>query len=536
MSAGRVYLVGFMASGKSSVGRILAGRRGVPFVDLDARIEAREGAGVPAIFAERGEEAFRRAEIEALREVAEEPDAVIACGGGAVLDERNRALLRSTGTVVYLRVSAEEACRRAGEASGRPLLDGADASRVEELLGRREPLYEASAHAAVDTAGRDTAGVADAVEEALAASDASPRPGFTLAVGTSRPYAVRVGPGLLADVGSVVAGLGAPMAVVVSDETVAGLFGGAVAGSLRDAGVSSAEVLVPPGETSKSWERAGVVLSELVRAGLDRTGAVVALGGGVVGDLAGFCASVHMRGVPVVQVPTTLLAQVDSAIGGKTGVDLPAGKNLAGTFWQPAAVLADTSTLQSLRESEWRSGLAEVAKSALLAGGPDLAALESSAGALETREERAVLGAVRMAAGLKARVVTEDERESGARESLNYGHTLGHAAEAVLGYGTVPHGHAVAEGMRFATRLSRRLGEAEPGLVERQDALLDALGLARLEVRPDPEALLRAMAADKKARGGEIRFVLLRCPGQWRTVAVPPDVIAEELRAFLGGP
>ena len=531
MKSHQLYLVGFMGAGKSTVGRLVAERLARPFVDLDEEIERCEGRSVAEIFAADSESGFRAAEARALEEVAAGPSAVVATGGGVVLDERNRTLMRRTGTVVYLRVSAATAVARCGEASGRPLLDaGEPLSRAEELLDGRRSVYEEAADHAFDTESSTPEEIADRVAAAVMDPGET---GFTLHVGTVPSYDVRIGPRALDHAGAVVSGLGVRRAVLLTDETVGGLYGDRVADSLSAAGVEIERIAVPAGEGSKSWDRAGRVLSEMTRARLDRRCALVALGGGVVGDLGGFCASVYMRGIAVVHVPTTLLAQVDSSLGGKTGIDLPAGKNLIGTFWQPSAVLGDTDCLQTLQETEWRSGLAEVAKSAVLAGEGALSELEADAGALASREPAAVLRAVRMAAGLKAGVVAGDERESGDRESLNLGHTFGHALETVLGYGEIPHGHAVAEGMRFAARLAGRVLGTEAAVIGRQERLLHSLGLPALRLDADPEALMRAMAADKKARGGEIRFVLIRLPGEWSSVTVPPEVLSEELHAHV---
>jgi 3-dehydroquinate synthase len=243
---------------------------------------------------------------------------------------------------------------------------------------------------------------------------------------------------------------------------------------------------------------------------------------------------VYVRGIPVVQVPTTLLAQVDSSLGGKTGVDLPAGKNLAGAFWQPSAVVSDTTVLATLPDAEWTSGLVEVAKSALLAGEAETAQLESAARHLLMRDHVAVQDAVLMAAGFKASVVGGDERESGDRECLNLGHTLGHAIERVLGYGVVSHGIAVAAGMRFAARLAEDVFGAAPELTSRTEALLDALG-ATYTVPADvaAETLFDAMLSDKKTRGGVIRFVLLRAPGDWAVVPVEAAVVMRHLERLL---
>lgn len=343
-------------------------------------------------------------------------------------------------------------------------------------------------------------------------------------------YDVAIGPGLLDSVGDVVReSTGASACALVTDETVGPLFAARVEASLRAAGVEPVSLWVPAGEASKSWAEAGRLLEFFSEAGLGRDSAVVSLGGGVVGDLAGFAAATYLRGVPVVQVPTTLLAQVDSAIGGKTGVDLPRGKNLAGAFWQPAAVVADTETLETLPERQWRSGLAEVAKSAVLAGADEFSTLEIDSFELAHREDVEVEAAVRMAAGFKARIVSGDEREAADREALNYGHTFAHALERELGYGNVTHGAAVAEGMRFAAHLAAEVAGADPAWVTRQEKLLDRLGLERAGGECEPVALLGAMRSDKKARAGQVRFVLSTAPGVWSVRAVDDDVLAGAL-------
>ncbi|MEI6623553.1 MAG: 3-dehydroquinate synthase family protein, partial [Actinomycetes bacterium] len=246
-----------------------------------------------------------------------------------------------------------------------------------------------------------------------------------------RPYEVQLGDGVLDRVGEIVrARTRATSVALITDECVAELYGARVEAALSAAGVAVTMVTVPAGEASKDWAVAGAVLEELAAARLDRTAAVVALGGGVVGDLAGFCAAVYLRGIPFVQVPTTLLAQVDSSVGGKTGVDLPQGKNLAGSFWQPVAVLADTTTLATLPVGEWRSGLAEVAKAAFLDSERFVSALEAAVvGGEVVRDGARTHAIVADSILFKARIIASDEREAGDRELLNYGHTFGHALE-----------------------------------------------------------------------------------------------------------
>ncbi|TLM97432.1 MAG: 3-dehydroquinate synthase, partial [Actinobacteria bacterium] len=291
-------------------------------------------------------------------------------------------------------------------------------------------------------------------------------------------YEVTVGPGLLGEIGATLAALTTARTIaLVTDESVAERYGMAVDTSLARAGFRVHAFTVPAGEASKSWAIAGQLLEALAGQGVGRGGLVLALGGGVIGDLAGFVAATYMRGIDFVQVPTTLLAMVDSSVGGKTAVDLAAGKNLAGAFKQPLAVIADTDVLTTLPESEWRSGLAEVAKTAVLDGEEFLSWIEAHADQLLGRDQQALTEAVVRCVRFKAGVVARDEKEEGPRECLNYGHTFGHALEKVLGYGTVTHGAAVAEGMRFAARVSVELAGAQTSFVRRQDRMLDALGL-----------------------------------------------------------
>jgi len=350
----------------------------------------------------------------------------------------------------------------------------------------------------------------------------------------SSAYDVVIGTGLLVDVGALLAEVTPPhKAALLCDDTVGELFGAVVGAQMARRGFEVFPLSFPAGESSKNWNTAGEILESLAASGLGRADLVVALGGGVVGDLAGFAAATYLRGVAFAQIPTTLLAQVDSSVGGKTGVDLRAGKNLAGAFKQPLVVVADTSVLQSLPDSEWASGLAEVAKSAVIDSEDFLVWLERSVEGLRTRDVAVVAEAVRRSVAFKARVVSADEQEHGERECLNYGHTFGHALETVAGYGTFPHGLAVAEGMRFALRLAVEVAGAPIELVKRQDALLDALGLPFIEQDFDTAALLGAMRSDKKARGGSVRFVLPTAAGEWRCEPVEESTIIEHLDAWL---
>lgn len=350
-------------------------------------------------------------------------------------------------------------------------------------------------------------------------------------------YAVRIGAGALDSLGRRMRGVPAlgqaERALVVTDSNVAPLYRDRAKESLAAAGFRTSDIVVPAGEDTKSVEVAGELWEAMAQLKLGRDCVVVALGGGVVGDLAGFAASTYMRGVALVQAPTTLLSMVDSSVGGKTGVNLAAGKNLVGTFKQPAYVCADTGTLATLPEREWTCGCAEIAKSAVIDSDEFFFWLVDAADALAAREDGAVSEAIARSVVFKADVVAQDKTESrGVRECLNYGHTLGHAVETLAGYGTFSHGAAVAEGMRFAARLGAELVGASADFVTAQDDLLDALGLPALAWSAEPAALLDAMKRDKKARRGQVRFVLPRDVGAWELLDVDDAVILEHLDAW----
>ena len=365
-------------------------------------------------------------------------------------------------------------------------------------------------------------------------------------------YAVRIGPGVMDALGRDLRKIDRFAqtcdALVITDSNVGPLYLAQARGSLSQAGFKVADLTVPAGETSKSPEIASEIWQAMAQLALGRDALVVALGGGVVGDLAGFVASTYMRGIGVVQVPTSLLAMVDSSVGGKTAVNLPEGKNLVGTFFQPSFVCADTSTLKTLSEREWLCGCGEIAKSAVIDSDDFFFWLMDHAEALASRvDEDVIAEAIARCVVFKADVVARDKTETaGVRECLNYGHTFGHALEACAGFGTFSHGACVAEGMRFAAQatadeLAQVDAEAAASareFAQAQADLLDGLGLARLDLKavlidPNPEVLLTAMKHDKKSRAGALRFVLANDVAKWRVVGLDDGTVLAHLRSWI---
>ncbi|MFC0408804.1 3-dehydroquinate synthase [Roseomonas elaeocarpi] len=533
---GGIVLVGLPGAGKSSIGRRLAARLALPFLDSDHEIEAAAGLPVTEIFARYGEAHFRDGEHRVIARILNGPPAVLATGGGAFTDARTRAAIRASGaTAVWLRCELPMLARRVSGREHRPMFVGQDAAEVLNRLARaRHPFY-AEADIVVNCTDETPEITTDHVQAALERHVPPARLAVQLA---ERSYEVVTGPGLLARAGGLMAPvLPAPRVVVVADATVAALHGATLRTALADAGIElRAEHAVRPGEASKSMAVLEEVLDAILGAGIDRKTAVVALGGGVVGDLAGFAAAVAMRGLPFVQVPTTLLAQVDSSVGGKTGVNLRAGKNLAGAFHQPLMVLADTEVLGTLPPRELRAGWGEVAKHGLLQG-PLWDWCESNGPAAVAGDQAALRHAVLESCRLKAAVVAADEREEapeGGRALLNLGHTFGHAIEAECGYdGSLLHGEGVAIGLVLAAKLSAALGYCDPALPGRVERHLHAIGLpasvAELNRRFSAATLLNRMRKDKKVRDGALRFVLLRAPGEVFTAGDVPAAAVEQL-------
>jgi 3-dehydroquinate synthase len=367
----------------------------------------------------------------------------------------------------------------------------------------------------------------------------------TITVGLgARCYDVVIGPGLIGEAGRRIAPLlKAGRAAVVADETVAALHGERLMGALAGAGVDASLVTIAPGEASKSFAGLEALLDRLLALGLDRGDLVIAFGGGVVGDLAGFAAAIYKRGIDFVQIPTTLLAQVDSSVGGKTAIDTPHGKNLVGAFHQPRLVLADLDVLASLPDREMRCGYAEVIKYGMLGDAAFFAWLEAKGAQVLARDPDALTQAIGRSVEMKAEIVEEDEREQGRRVLLNLGHTFGHALETELGFGeALLHGEAVALGCAMAFRFSARLGLAPAADAKRVEAALAAAGLAvRLaqikNSRFKADALLGHMAQDKKAEAGRLTLLLARRIGEaFVAKAVDPAALRDFLIEEGAGP
>lgn len=353
-------------------------------------------------------------------------------------------------------------------------------------------------------------------------------------------YDVRIGDDVLERLGATIVEEGilksGGRVLIITDSNVGPLYLARAKASLKGAGLIVDDITIPAGEASKCLSIAGEIWEAMAALGLGRDCLVVALGGGVIGDIAGFVASTYMRGVSVVQVPTTLLSMVDSSVGGKTGVNLTSGKNLVGTFCQPSYVCASTDVLSTLDEREWRCGLGEIAKSAVLDSDEFFFWLLDSSSCMVERKQEQVAEAVSRCVVFKANIVAQDATEShGIRECLNFGHTLAHAIEKLSGYGTFSHGEAVAEGMRFALLLSERMIGAEAAFTETVCGLLDSLGLFPLDWNAPIDEIVDCMKGDKKVRAGALRFVLMDDVASWQLVQVPDEILREALEEYFEG-
>lgn len=556
-----IFLTGFSYTGKTTVGRLLAGLLGWSYVDSDVEIEARAGRSVPEIFAREGEPAFREWEGRVLADLAAGDRRVIATGGGAPLAEANRAVMRERGFVICLEAAPATIHARLLAASTdgveRPMLAGGDPlTRVTFLKEVRQPYY-ATADWVIPTDRLSPEEVAAEAQRAFERYAARSRPaaatglttptaseltapyrataGATAVVTTSAgDHPIFVGWGNLSDLGRRLRNAGlAGRVALITDEPTGERYAEAAAGPLREAGFTVAIYPIPPGEQSKSLAAATEAFQWLASHRFERRDSIVALGGGVVGDLAGFVAATYLRGLAYVQVPTTLLAMVDSSIGGKTAVNLPHGKNLVGAFYQPRLILVDVSLLQSLPPREQAAGWAEVIKYGLILDAKFFEDLAAAAGRANRLDPDLATDAIARSAAIKAAVVTEDEKETGLRLLLNYGHTIGHAIENVGGYGALLHGEAVAVGMHGAALIAERLGLIDATTTARQVAVLQAYNLPVRAPGLSVARLRGAMKLDKKVVGSRNRWILLEALGRAAIHTDVPDEVVEAVLAEL---
>ncbi len=537
--AGRsIVLVGLMGAGKTSIGRRLAARLGLPFHDADAEIELAAGCTIAELFERFGEPEFRAGERRVIRRLLTVGGPIVlATGGGAFMDPLTRAAIRADAASVWLRCPLPTLVRRVSTRQHRPLLRDADPAEVmTALMAKRHPVY-AESDLVVDCGDESPDHTTSSVLRALL--EWHPPRRLSVALSTAR-YDVVVGEGLLARAGGLLAPvLPQKRVVVVTDSVVAELHLATLMAGLSEAGIAARSIVVPAGESAKSLDGYAALVDEILQAGVERQTAIVALGGGVVGDLAGFAAASVLRGLPFIQIPTTLLAQVDSSVGGKTGINTRQGKNLLGAFHQPRMVLADTATLATLPRRELLAGYAEIAKAGLIADAALFAWCEANGTAIVGGNRERQAEAVMRACAFKARVVGDDEREekpNDGRALLNLGHTFGHALEAELGYGTILHGEAVAIGIGLAFRLSVRLGHCHAADAARVVGHIESVGLpaelAHLNRRLSAANLIAHMRRDKKMRDGALHFVLTHGIGQAFTSSdVPAEAVAGLLRA-----
>jgi shikimate kinase/3-dehydroquinate synthase len=536
--AGRsVVLVGLMGAGKTSIGRRLAARLGLPFHDADAEIELAAGSSIAELFARFGESEFRAGERRVIRRLLSGEPMVLATGGGAFMDPDTRATVRREAVSLWLRAPLATLVRRVAQRSHRPLLAGGDPAQIlQKLMDVRHPIY-AEADLVLDCGDESPDHTTARVVQALLGWQAPRRLSLALSQGS---YDVVVGSGLLARAGAMMAPvLPQKRCVIITDDIVAPLHLPALQQGLSATGFDHTTIVVPAGERSKSLEQYTALVDRLLEMRVERRTTIVALGGGVIGDLAGFVAATLLRGMPFVQIPTTLLAQVDSSVGGKTGINTRHGKNLLGAFHQPRLVLADSDTLGTLPLRELRAGYAETVKAGLIGDAGFFGWCESHGAAVIDGDRQVQAEAVLRACAFKAQVVGDDEREekpNDGRALLNLGHTFGHAIEAECGYGAVLHGEAVAAGIGLAFTLATRLGLCAQDDTDRVIAHLNEVGLpgdmARLNRRLSAAKLLDHMSRDKKVRDGRLHFILPHAIGHCATNStVPPDAVRDVLMA-----
>jgi 3-dehydroquinate synthase len=532
-----IILIGMMGAGKTTVGKLLAKQLNKRFIDSDEEIQRRTGVTIPHIFDVEGEAGFRARESGVIQELLQNRDIVLATGGGAVLNPQNRAEMKQHGTVVYLKSSVHDLWQRTRHDHNRPLLQTENPrAKLQELHDLRDPLYTETAHIVIHTGKQSVQVLLEKLQqrlEEMKQMNTTAGTMQTLQVGLAeRSYPIHIGSGLLRHAELLLPHIPRKRAVIVSNTTVAPLYLKQLSDGLAANGVQVQSVILPDGEQYKSGESLNRIYDALLTARSERSTPLIALGGGVIGDITGYAAATYLRGVPFIQIPTTLLSQVDSSVGGKTGINHPLGKNMIGAFYQPRVVLADTTVLDTLPDKELSAGIAEVIKYGLIRDLSFLEWLERHMDKLLARDTEALQYAIARSCQNKAEVVGNDERESGERALLNLGHTFGHAIENGMGYGVWLHGEAVAAGTIMAADLSQRLGWLNAQDVARVRTLFERARLPVVSPKLGAGKYLELMGLDKKVADGKIRFVLLKALGQAVITAdVPPAMLEQTLES-----
>ena len=567
-----IVMVGLMGCGKSSVGRRMAARLGLPFVDVDEEIEISAQKSINEIFADHGEAFFRDGERRVIARLLSNGPQVLATGGGAFMNAETRENIKANGISIWLKAELPILMKRVAKRESRPLLrQGDPEATMRNLMALRYPVY---AEADITIQSRDVphdqivTETVEALKRSAALTGAAPKQniskitverGVTMALTNAtnaqppaappvaprvvpvalpgREYDVVIGPGLVAEAGTrIIERFGKVKCAIVTDQNVAKFHLATLEASLREQGAFAGTVVLPPGESTKSFRELQPLCESLLSMELERGDIVIPFGGGVIGDLAGFAASILRRGVRFVQIPTSLLAQVDSSVGGKTGINTGHGKNLIGTFHQPSLVLADTNVLSTLPIRELKAGYAEVAKYGLLGDAKFFEWLEANWRGVFGNDASALARTIETSVKAKADIVVRDEHEHGDRALLNLGHTFGHALEAWTGYSSrLLHGEGVAIGMCLAFRLSEQLKLCPPGTAQRAEQHLRAVGLpTRIGDIPggkaDAAELLALMGQDKKVKAGRLTFIMVRGIGE---AFVTRDIEPETVKAFL---
>ncbi len=536
-TSGNLILVGMMGCGKTTVGRILAKQLGKKFIDSDEEIQLRTGVKIAHIFDLEGEEGFRQRESAVLQDLLKLDNIVLATGGGVVLKAENRLLLQENGMVIYLKSSVYDLWQRTRRDQTRPLLQTSNPrATLQDLFDLRDPIYRAVADHVVHTGKQNVHAMTEKMFniinelEYFSMINAKFQ---TLNLGLNeRSYAIQIGQNLLEQSALLLKHIPHQRVVIITNETVAPLYLARLTAALKQHAVQVQAIILPDGERYKNNASLNIIYDALLSNRCERTTPLIALGGGVIGDMTGYAAATYLRGVPFIQIPTTLLAQVDSSVGGKTGINHPLGKNMIGAFYQPKVVVADVATLQTLPDRELRAGLAEVIKYGLIRDLPFLEWLELNMERLLQRDADALQYAIVRSCQNKAAVVGVDERESGERALLNLGHTFGHAIENAMGYGVWLHGEAVAAGTMLAVELSQRLGWLTAEDVARVRRLWVRAELPTVAPALGAERYIQLMGLDKKVAEGKIRFVLLKQLGEAVITAnVALDLLTQTLES-----